>query len=153
VFDLEGQSFEGKKIWIVRIDPGEDVLVSLNDFVKENDVKQGVVFMGYGTFSKVSLHWVTHNRFPTNNLYDNWEDGIELMSMNGMLVDGKFHIHFTASTKDGAFGGHLEEGCICYVLCEVAIVELDGPSMTRENVVVAKDSQGQPVKKPQLQFS
>ncbi len=150
---MEGQSFEGKKVWIVRIDPGEDVLISLNDFIKANGIKQGVVVMGYGTFSKVSLHWVTHNRFPASNRYDSWEDGIELMSMNGMIVDGKPHIHFTASTADGAFGGHVEEGCIVYVLCEVALIELDGPPMTRESVEVAKDSQGNPIKKPQLRFS
>ncbi len=69
------------------------------------------------------------------------------MSMNGMIVEGAPHIHFT-----GAFGGHLEEGCISYVLVEVGILELDGPPMTRKMVTVARDSEGSPVQKPQLQF-
>ena len=150
---VDGRSFESRKFWIVRIDPGEDVLISLKDFIKEKEIKQGLVVMGYGTFSRVSLHWVEHNRFPPSNRYDQWEDGIELMSMNGLIVEGEPHIHFTASTPDGAFGGHMEEGCICYVLTEVGIVELEGAQMTREITTVATDSQGKPVKLPQLKFS
>lgn len=150
---MDGQSFEGKRFWIVRVDPGEDVLISLKSFIKEKGIKQGIVIMGYGTFSKVSLHWVEHNRFPASNRFDEWEDGIELMSMNGTIVEGEPHIHFTASTPDGAFGGHMEEGCICYVLCEVGIVELEGVQMTREMAATATDSQGKPVRVPQLKFS
>jgi hypothetical protein len=150
---MDGHSFEGKKFWIIRIDPGEDVLICIKKFIQENKIKQGVVVMGYGTFAKVSLHWVLHNRFPPDNKFDQWEGGIELMSMNGMIVDGEPHIHFTASDPKGAFGGHLEEGCICYVLCEVGIVELEGVQMRREMVPIADDSQGKPVKRPQLQFS
>ena len=153
MFEVEGHSFEGKKFWVVRIDPGEDVLISLKDFIKEKDIKQGLVVMGYGTFGKVSLHWVEHNRFPPNNRFDDWEGGIELMSMNGIIVEGKPHIHFTASTHHGAFGGHMEEGCICYVLCEVGIMELEGAQMTRKIVPIDTDSQGKSAKVLQLQFS
>ena len=150
---MDGHSFEGKKFWVVRIDPGEDVLISLKNFIKEKGIKQGMVIMGYGTLVRVSLHWVAHNRFPADNRYDEWEAGIEIMSINGMIVEGEPHIHFTLATADGAFGGHMEEGCICYVLCEVGIVELEGVRMTREFVPVAEDPQGRPVKKPRLQFS
>ena len=149
---MDGHSFEGKKLWVVRIDPGEDVLISLKDFAKKKGIKQGLVVVGYGTLSRISLHWVVHNQFPPQNRFDDWEDGIEIMSMNGLVVDGEPHIHLTASTVDGAFGGHMEEGCICYVLCEVGIVELEGARMTREVVTIAKDPQGQPVRVPQLQF-
>jgi predicted DNA-binding protein with PD1-like motif len=150
---VDGHSFEGKRFWVVRIDPGEDVLISLKDFIKREGIKQGMVVMGYGTFGRVSLHWVMHNRFPPDNKFDDWEGGMELMSMNGLIVEGEPHIHFTASTPDGAFGGHLEEGCICYVLVEIGIVELEGAQMTREITSIAVDSQGQPVKGPQLRFS
>ena len=149
---MDGNIFEGSKFWVVRIDTGEDVLISLKKFIKENDIKQGAVVMGYGTLAKVSIHWVCHNQWPPENNYNDWEGGIEIMGMNGMIVDGQPHIHFTASTISGSFGGHMEEGCICYVLCEVGIVELEGAQMTREMVPVATDDQGQSVKRPQLKF-
>ena len=49
------------------------------NFAKENDIKQGVVVMGYGTLAKVSIHWVCHNQWPPENNYNNWEGGIEIM--------------------------------------------------------------------------
>lgn len=153
IYNVDGHSFEGSKFWIVRLDPGEDVLISLKNFIKEKGINQGMIVMGYGTFSKISMHWVTHNRFPPSNRFSDWEGGIELMSMNGMIVEGKPHIHCTVSTPGGAFGGHLEEGCICYVLCEIGIVELEGVQMTKEIATVATDPQGQPVKVQQLRFS
>jgi predicted DNA-binding protein with PD1-like motif len=74
------------------------------------------------------------------------------MSINGMIVDGEPHVHITASDRKGAYGGHLEEGCICYVLCEIGIVEVSGAQMTREMVTISNDAQGNPVKRPQLKF-
>ncbi|MFC1716231.1 PPC domain-containing DNA-binding protein [Candidatus Poribacteria bacterium] len=149
---MDGHLFEGK-YWIVRVDSGEDVLISLKNFIKEKGIKQGMVVMGYGTLAKVSMHWVCHNQWPPENNYHEWEGGIEIMGMNGMIVDGQPHIHFTASTIAGGFGGHMEEGCICYVLCEVGIVELEGAHLTREMVQLSKGTEGKPFKYPQLKFS
>lgn len=151
--EMSSQWFEGKKIWVVRVDPGKDVLLEIEKFIKEKGIVQGMVIMGYGTLSQVRMHWVTHNKFPTNNLFETWEGGYELMSMNGMIVDSKAHIHFTGASDKGAFGGHLEEGCICYVLTEIGIIELDGPPMSKEMVSLAEDSEGKPVLKPQLRFA
>lgn len=151
--DMNSQCFESKKYWVVRVDPGEDVLLTIEEFIKEKGIVQGMVIMGYGTLSQVHMHWVTHNKFPTDNLFETWDGGFELMSMNGMIVEGKVHIHFTGASDKGAFGGHMEEGCICYVLTEIGILELDGPAMTKKMVPVAQDSEGIPVLKPQLHFS
>lgn len=149
---MEGRQFNCNKVWILRIDPGEDILLSIKKFIQDNNIVQGVVMMGYGTMAQVSLHWVTHNQFPPNNRYDFWEGGIEIMSINGMIVDGEPHLHFTAATPEGAFGGHMEEGCICYVLCEVAIMELQGPKMVRESVNIKRDSEGNDIFITQLRF-
>lgn len=151
--DMNSQCFDGKKYWVIRVDPGKDVLLTIEEFIKEKGIVQGMVIMGYGTLSRVHMHWVTHNKFPTDNLFETWDGGFELMSMNGMIVEGKVHIHFTGASAKGAFGGHMEEGCICYVLTEIGILELDGPAMTKEMVSVAQDSEGKPVLKPQLRFS
>jgi predicted DNA-binding protein with PD1-like motif len=145
--------FLGNKIWVLRLDPGEDVLLSLRDIIRQKGIEQAVVISGYGTFARARLHWVAHNRFPTDNLFEEFEGGIELMSMNGMVVDGEPHIHFTAATPKGAFGGHLEEGCIVYVLCEVVLVELGGPRMRRVNAPAGRDESGNPVDVPRLSFS
>jgi predicted DNA-binding protein with PD1-like motif len=59
------------------------------------------------------------------------------------VVDGEPHIHVSLATPDGAFGGHLEPGCIAYVLCEVFFAELEGVSLSRQRVFVSVDGMGE----------
>ena len=140
---MEFASMNVTKIHILRIDPGEDVLESIKRFLKETGLHQAVVLGGYGTLAAYHLHWVTHNRIPTNNLFRRGEGGMELLSMNGLVVEGEPHIHITLSTPEGAFGGHLEPGCIAYVLCEVFFAQVEGVSMSRQRVPVAIEGMGE----------
>ena len=139
---MEFASMNLSRIHILRVDPGEDVLESARRFLQEANVRQAVVLGGYGTLAAYHLHWVTHNRIPTDNAFGRGEGGIEILSMNGLVVDGEPHIHVTLSTRDGAFGGHLEPGCTAYVLCEVFFAEVEGVSLSRRRVPVSIESMG-----------
>ena len=134
---MEFASMTVGRTLILRVDPGEDVLESIKTFLKQANVRQAVVVGGYGTLATYHLHWVTHNRIPTDNLFGKGEGGIEILSMNGLVVDGEPHIHVTLSTPEGAFGGHLEPGCSAYVLCEVFFVEVEGMTLRRIQVPIA----------------
>jgi predicted DNA-binding protein with PD1-like motif len=140
---MEFASMNLNRIHILRVDPGEDVLESARRFLQEANVRQAVVLGGYGTLAAYHLHWVTHNRIPTDNAFGRGEGGIEILSMNGLVVDGEPHIHVTLSTQDGAFGGHLELGCRAYVLCEVFFAEVEGVSLSRQRVPVSIESMGE----------
>jgi hypothetical protein len=140
---MEFTSMTVKRIQILRVDPGEDVLGSIQSFLKEASVRQAVVLGGYGTLAAYHLHWVTHNRIPPHSRFGRGEGGMELLSMNGLVVDGEPHIHVTLSTADGAFGGHLEPGCIAYVVCEVFFAEVEGATLSRQRVPVAVEGMGE----------
>ena len=131
------------RIHILRVDPGEDVLAAIERFLQETGIQQAVVLGGYGTLAAYHLHWVTHNRIPTENLFRRGEGGIEILAMNGLVVNGEPHIHTALSTPDGAFGGHLEPGCIAYVLCEVFFAEVEGVSLGRQRMAVAVEGMGE----------
>jgi uncharacterized protein len=133
---MEFTALQVEKIHILRVDPGEDVLLCVRRFLAESGLKQAVVMAGYGTLAAYSLHWVEHNRIPTNNRFEKGEGGIEILAMNGLVVDGKAHIHMALSNPDGAFGGHLEEGSIAYVLCEIFFAEVSGPTLAYQRVPV-----------------
>src|SRR5512133_1643512 len=107
---MEFTSVDVQKIHILRVDPGEDILLAVRQFIQQSGMTQAVVMGGYGTLAAYSLHWVTHNHIPTNNTFHKGEGGIEILAMNGIVVDGKPHIHMALSNQAGAFGGHLEEG-------------------------------------------
>src|SRR3990172_9429368 len=108
---MESGSLEVSRIHILRIDPGEDVLECVQAFLGDKAVNQAVVLGGYGTLAAHHLHWVRDNHLPAANLYERGEGGIEILSMNGLVVEGQAHIHVTLSTPKGAYGGHLEPGC------------------------------------------
>ena len=139
---MEHASMSLKRLHILRVDPGEDVLGSIRRFLQETDVRKAVVLGGYGTLAAYHLHWVTHNRIPTENLFGRGEGGFEILSMNGLVVEGEPHIHLALSTPDGAFGGHLEPGCTAYVLCEVFLAEVEGVTLSRQRVPVAVEGMG-----------
>ena len=140
---MEAASVTVKRIHILRVDPGEDVLVSVNEFLAETGLRQAVVLGGYGTLAAHHLHWVMHNRLPTDNTFGRGEGGIEILSMNGLVVNGEPHIHVTLATLGGAYGGHLEEGCITYVLCEVFFAEIEGVELSRRRVGVCVEGMGE----------
>jgi predicted DNA-binding protein with PD1-like motif len=139
---MEFTSLNIRRLHILRVDPGEDVLESVQRFLQEANIRQAVVLGGYGTLAAYHLHWVTHNRIPTDNVFGQGEGGIEILSMNGLVVDGEPHIHVALSTPDGAFGGHLEPGCTAYVLCEVFFAEVEGVTLSRQRVPVTVEGMG-----------
>jgi len=129
---MEFASLSVARVHIVRIDPGEDVLGGVKAFLAESGVKQAVVLGGYGTLAEHHIHWVRNNRIPAEDIHGFGEGGIEILSMNGLVVGGEPHIHVALSTPAGAYGGHLEDGCIAYVLCEVFLAEVEGVELRRE---------------------
>ena len=139
---MEYTSLNVQRIHILRIDPGEDILLMVRKFLAESGLRQAVVMGGYGTLAAFSLHWVEHNHIPTSNLFRKGEGGFEILAMNGLVVDGKPHIHVALSNPQGGFGGHVEEGCIAYVLCELFFAEVEGPRLTYQRVPVAVESMG-----------
>lgn len=139
---MEFASMDLSRIHILRVDPGEDVLESAQRFLKEAAIQQAVVLGGYGTLAAYHLHWVMHNRIPTENLFRRGTGGIEILAMSGLVVGGEPHIHVALSTPDGAFGGHLEPGCIAYVVCELFFAEVEGVALSRQRVPVTVEGMG-----------
>lgn len=142
---MEFGSFDLKKIHILRVDPGEDVLASVEAFIAQAGLKQAVVLGGYGTLAAYHLHWVVHNRIPTENQFRKGQGGIEILAMNGLVVEGQAHIHIALATLEGGFGGHLEPGCIAYVVCEIFFGEIEGTTLSRGRVPVAIEGMGEGV--------
>jgi predicted DNA-binding protein with PD1-like motif len=131
------------KVHILRVDPGEDILEMVERFLQETGLRQAVVLGGYGTMAACHLHWVMHNKIPSENLFRTVEGGIEILAMNGLVVDGKPHIHVALAMPDGGFGGHLEPGCIAYVLCEIFFAEIEGAALQRKRVPVSIEGMGE----------
>ncbi len=131
---MESATLNVSRVHILRVDPGEDVLSTVRHFIAQSGIRQAIVLGGYVTLAAHRLHWVTHNRIPTENVIAKGEGGIEILGMSGLVVDGEPHIHVTLATQQGAYGGHMEEGCTAYVLCEIFFAEIEGKKLSRTRV-------------------
>jgi predicted DNA-binding protein with PD1-like motif len=76
---------------------------------------------------------------------------VEILGMNGLVVEGEPHIHMTLATPAGAYGGHMELGCITYVACEIFFAEIVGRDMSRKMFRVSLPGMGEG-EKPRLVF-
>jgi predicted DNA-binding protein with PD1-like motif len=130
-----------KKIHVLRIEPGEDVLLCIQRYCDEHAILSGAILSGIGSLDgctffdpqelpgKPGLYgYVTPIDRPAP---------IELVSLNGIIcgeASGKAAPHIHACFADAAgseYGGHLKEGNRVLVTVELVIAEFAGVRMAR----------------------
>lgn len=130
-----------KKVYAIRLEPGEDVMLSLQKFCEENNIGHGAILTGVGSLRGCSYFDPT--AIPERPGYYAYGDPIEkpcpieLISMNGIIcteADGKPSLHIHAAFADevgNEFGGHFNVGNIVLATVELIIGELEGIEMRR----------------------
>lgn len=117
---------KAKDKYVIRIDKGEEVVESLNKFIKEKDVKAGSI-TGIGAAGLIEA-----GLFNTKTkIYDSktFEDDYEITNFSGNIttMNGKhyLHLHITFADKElRAYGGHLNKAVISGA-CEIVVDEID----------------------------
>ena len=130
VYAIEGQ-FE--RVIIVRLKNSSDLLRGVEEAVKANGIRNGVILSGIGSVTSYNYHVVGNGIFPVKNIFvKNASCPADIASMNGYIVDGRPHVHVTFASSEKAFGGHLEAGTNVFTFAIVTIGTLnDGASLTR----------------------
>jgi len=107
MFDLSTKINEVK---IVRFDPDMDLLLELRKYVSENKIKNAVILNGIGSSKSYSYHVVASPDLPPKEMYPKEEKPLDIISIQGFILDGRVHAHIIFSDEKISFGGHLEEG-------------------------------------------
>ena len=106
-------------IYAIRLQPNQDLKVSLEDFARENQIKAGVVLSCVGSLNCATL------RMADENIIKTFTKKYEIVSLVGTFSADGCHLHISLSDKDGnVIGGHLKEGCTIYTTAEVVIGEI-----------------------------
>jgi len=123
------------RVFVVRIDNGEDMLSSIRTFIAEKDVQAGsVLFLG----ALMNGRMVTGPEepvIPPVPHYVMFEGGWEVFGVGTIYPgEGGPHIHFHASVgRSGhALTGCLRESATTYLIVEAVIHEFVGLSARRE---------------------
>ena len=99
-----------KEIKIIRLDTDMDLLLELRKYVKDNNIKNAVILNGIGSSKSYSYHVVSSSDLPPKEMYPKEEKSLDIISIQGFVLDGRVHAHIIFSDEKISFGGHLEEG-------------------------------------------
>jgi predicted DNA-binding protein with PD1-like motif len=123
------------RVFVVRIDDGEDMLVSLHQFINDKSIQAGsIIFLG----ALMNGRMVTGPEepvIPPVPHFVMFEGGWEVFGVGTIYPgEGAPHIHYHASVgRSGhALTGCLREKAITYLVVEVVILEFTGLSARRE---------------------
>ena len=130
VYALSGQ-FD--RVVLLRFKSQSDLLDGLERMVKEQKIRNGVILSALGSVRSWHYHTISKPGSPTQDVYvKNPEVPADILSMNGLVVDGRVHAHFTMADLDKAFGGHLVTGTTVHTFAVVTIgVFKDGIDLNR----------------------
>lgn len=123
------------RVFVVRIDDGEDMLISLHQFIKDKSIQAGsIVFLG----ALMNGRMVTGPEepvIPPVPHFVMFEGGWEVFGIGTIYPgEGGPHIHYHASVgRSGhALTGCIREKAITYLIIEAVILEFTGLSARRE---------------------
>ncbi len=125
-------SAERGRTLVLRLDPGDDVLESINQLIINEGIKDAMVVSGIGTLDVCVMHMVMTTGYPPVEHFEHWKDKpLELASIQGIIAAGKPHLHMVVSDSKSAYAGHLEKGCRVLYLAEIVVIELKSLDLTR----------------------
>jgi predicted DNA-binding protein with PD1-like motif len=124
------QSAAIRRVVVVRLNPGEDVLLSLREAVRDSGITHGLILSGVGSLDRYHVHVVKTTNMPPGDIFFAGEGPFDILTLTGAILGGRVHAHITFSNTEQALGGHLEEGCRVLTFGLVTLAETDGVDLT-----------------------
>jgi len=118
------------RVMVVRLNPGDDLLRSLTEAVRENGIRSGVILNGIGSLSHYHVHVVKTTQLPPGDVFFEGEGPFDILNVNGFILDGRVHAHIAFSNTEKAMGGHLEEGCRVLTFSVLTLAEVPDVSLS-----------------------
>jgi uncharacterized protein len=111
----------------LRLYPGDDLRVALEDALRQLNLQAAFVIQGIGSLSIAQL------RFAGCDGPTELRDDLEILTLAGSIsVDGA-HLHMSVADSRGRmFGGHVAHGCIVRTTAEILLALLPEHQFSRE---------------------
>ncbi len=123
--------FQIKNVYFITVDRGEDLLATVQKAVDEQGIKQAVVLCGIGVQEGANLYEVISMDYPAKKNWEKMDGAVELVAVNGNVIDGQIHMHAVVSTDKGVWAGHVEPGNKSFITLQVMLGELEGDTIVR----------------------
>lgn len=128
---------------VLRLQPGEDVRPTLEQWAKDNAIEAGAITAAVGSLTQAHIR------------YANRADGImttgdlEIVAFSGTLSRHGAHLHIAVADREGTMlGGHVLPGCLVRTTLELVVLEVAGVRMlrTKDDVTTYDELDPQPIK-------
>lgn len=127
---MKAQSFTTSRHWALRLNPGDDLLLSLRQAAREQGIQNAAILSGVGSLSQYHYHVVKTTNMPPGNVFVKGEGPFDILTITGLIVNGEVHAHVAFSDTEGAYGGHIEEGCRVLTFAVIVLAEADNVDFT-----------------------
>lgn len=120
------------RVVIVRLKNKTDILDGLKQAVAREKIKNAVFISGFGSVTSYQTHVVGNTTLPPKDTFSKENGPFDILTVSGMVLDGKVHAHITLSTPTKALGGHLEPGTSVFTFATITLGILsDAADLTR----------------------
>lgn len=124
--DVYALSAHIQRVVILRFRFGTELLAGLRAAIKEQKIRNAVILSGFGSVRNYQVHQVGNRDLPPKDiLVKNVSAPADIISMSGVVTEGRVHPHITLADPDKAFGGHLEPGTNVFTFAVVTLGVLD----------------------------
>ncbi|MDR3214730.1 MAG: DNA-binding protein [Bacilli bacterium] len=111
---------------VFRLVYGDDLLLKIDEYVKTNNIKAGVILCAVGCVNEISIRLANGK----TNLHK--KKSYEIISLIGSVSINGSHLHIALADEDGlVIGGHLNGGCLINTTCEICLLELEDYEFNR----------------------
>lgn len=122
------QVFNAKieRVVILRFKYDTDLLAGLQQAVKQQGIHNAVILSGFGSVRNYQVHQVANRDLPPKDmLVKDPTAPADIVSMSGVVMDGRVHPHITLANAQHAFGGHVEADTRVFTFAVITLGVLD----------------------------
>ena len=111
-----------ERIVLIRLKSRANLLEGMKKIVAEQHIQNGVILSAIGSLRGYEVHSISIRDLPTQDtIVKNPTQPVDLVSMNGYVINGRIHAHMTLATPDRVIAGHVEEGNEVYTYAIITI--------------------------------
>lgn len=119
-----------ERMLAVRFNAGEDILEKLEEVVRREKLQNATILTGVGSVNSYHYHVVSTRELPPENAFVKGDDALDIVNINGVILEGRVHAHITLSNTQHALGGHMEPGCRVLTFAVAVIGVASEPDFT-----------------------
>lgn len=124
---MQPNAFSNLQAITIRLRPGEDLKLSLDEYVKMKKIPAACIITCAGSLQQAAI------RYANKQAADLIIEKFEIVSLTGTLSQNGSHLHIAVSDGTGkTIAGHLKEGSVVYTTAEIVIGILQDEVYNRE---------------------